>query len=307
MKMKEWLPVWLTEYIRPTTKHRTYLRYRSLIEQHLLPHLGERDLADVTPLVLQQMVTGLLQDGNHLTGDGLAPNTVNALITLAQSSLRAAYALGYLPAYTADRVKRPPVAEKTVECFTSIEQKIIEKAVRADRRPKMFGVLLCLYTGLRLGEMLALTWEDVDFEKCELTVSKSCYDGKKDGVACRLTDSPKTPNSRRTIPFPRQLLPFLRAQKKAIHSRYVVGEDGIGSIRSYQSSFSSLLRRVGVPHRGFHALRHTFATRALENGMDVRSLADILGHKNAAVTLNRYVHSLMPHKHEMMDQLGELL
>ena len=79
------------------------------------------------------------------------------------------------------------------------------------------------------------------------------------------------------------------------------------TVRSYQYSFSLLLRRIGVPHRGFHALRHTFATRALECGMDVKTLAEILGHKNPTVTLNRYVHSLMPHKHEMMNRLGKLL
>ena len=130
---------------------------------------------------------------------------------------------------------------------------------------------------------------------------------KKDGRYYRLVEAPKTPTSRRIVPIPKQLLPLLREQKKKSSSAFVVGEDKVQTVRSYQYSFSLLLRRIGVPHRGFHALRHTFATRALECGMDVKTLSEILGHKNPTVTLNRYVHSLMLHKHEMMNRLGKLL
>ena len=83
--------------------------------------------------------------------------------------------------------------------------------------------------------------------------------------------------------------------------------DRLISIRAYQRSFELFLKRLNIPHKGFHSLRHTFATRALECGMDVKTLSEILGHKNANVTLNRYVHSLMEHKREMMNRLGKLL
>lgn len=122
----------------------------------------------------------------------------------------------------------------------------------------------------------------------------------------RITDTPKTTTSRRVIPIPRQILPLLREQKKKSRSTFVVGEDRLQSVRSYQYSFSLLLKKLGISHRGFHALRHTFATRALECGMDVKTLSEILGHKNPVVTLNRYAHSLMPHKHEAMNRLGKL-
>lgn len=307
MKVKEWLLIWLENYVQPTAKERTRLRYSEVVKHHLIPHIGELEMAEVTPLVLQQMVTGLTANGNLRTGGALSANTVNVIITVIQSALRVAYQLGYIPEYTADRVRRPRAAEKGIECFTLKEQKKIEAAVLADRRPKMFGVVLCLYTGLRIGELLALTWSDVDFSKGELTVSKSCHDSRKDGRYCRLTEAPKTPTSRRIVPIPRQLLPLLREQKKKSSSAFVVGEDKVKTVRSYQYSFTLLLRRLDIPHRGFHALRHTFATRALECGMDVKTLSEILGHKNPAVTLNRYVHSLMPHKHEMMNRLGKML
>lgn len=307
MKVKEWLFMWVENYVQPTAKERTCLRYSEVVKHHLIPHIGKLEMAEVTPLVLQQMVTGLTAHGNLRTGGALSANTVNVIITVIQSAIRVAYQLGYIPEYTADRVRRPRAAEKGIECFTLKEQKKIEAAVLADRRPKMLGIVLCLYTGLRIGELLALTWSDVDFSKGELTVSKSCHDSRKDGKYCRLTEAPKTPTSRRIVPIPRQLLPLLREQKKKSSSAFVVGEDKVQSVRSYQYSFTLLLRRLEIPHRGFHALRHTFATRALECGMDVKTLSEILGHKNPTVTLNRYVHSLMPHKHEMMNRLGKML
>lgn len=210
--------------------------------------------------------------------------------------------------YTADKIKRPKSKEKQITCFTPEEQKKIEKAVREDRRVKMFGVLLTLYTGLRIGELIALEWTDVDFSKGEISINKSCHDSRKEGKYCRLCEEPKTETSKRIVPIPKQLIPLLRDVKKKNRSRYVVGDgDKIISVRSYQYSFSLMLDRLGITHRGFHSLRHTFATRALECGMDIRTLAEILGHKNPTVTLNRYAHSLLSHKHAAMDRLGKLL
>lgn len=208
-----------------------------------------------------------------------------------------------------DKLKRPKAKEKPVECFTPTEQKMLEQAVINDRRDKMKGVLICLYTGLRIGELLALEWSDIDFAKAELAVSKTCHDGKdKNGCFCRITDTPKTSHSSRVIPLPKQLLPILREMKKNSKNPLVISSgEKILSVRSYQRSFELLQRKLGLSRRGFHALRHTFATRAIECGMDIKSLSEILGHKNPMVTLNRYVHSLMEHKRAMMDKLGKIL
>ncbi len=239
----------------------------------------------------------------------MSPNTVNGMITVVQNSLKIAYTLGYISEYTADNIKRPKTQEKKVECFSSAEQKKTEQYIINGSKPKLFGILLCLYTGLRIGELLALEWSDLDLSKGELRVNKTCHDGKdENGVFGRITDTPKTQSSIRTIPLPKQLLPIFREIKRKSHSKYIVsnGEKPI-SIRSYQRTFSLLQQHLGIPHRGFHSLRHTFATRALECGMDVKTLSEILGHKSPTVTLNRYVHSLMEHKKEMMNKLGKLL
>ena len=304
MKYIDWLNQWLEVYIRPSVKVRTYERYKLIIEQHIKDNIGNFDLDDLSPLVLQSFITGLLQNGNRKTGAGLSANSVNAVISVIQSSLKTARLLGLTKEYTADKLKRPKLKEKPVECFTLAEQKRIEQAVMNGKKDKLYSIILCLYSGLRIGELIALQWCDIDFGKGILTVSKSCHYGK-DGL---VIDEPKTATSRRVIPLPRQLLPILKSIKKKSDSPFVVSANGSTvSVRSYQRSFELLLKKLNIPHKGFHSLRHTFATRALECGMDVKTLSEILGHKNPVVTLNRYAHSLMEHKADMMNRLGKLL
>ena len=123
----------------------------------------------------------------------------------------------------------------------------------------------------------------------------------------RITDIPKTSSSCRIIPLPKLIIPLLKTAKKSSKSQLVIANGEIGLIvRTYQRNFASLLKKLHIAHRGFHALRHTFATRAIECGMDVKTLSEILGHKNATITLNRYAHSLMEHKRDMMNKLGKL-
>ena len=285
MKYIDWLIQWLENYIRPSVKVRTYERYRLIVEQHIKDKIGGIELNDLSPLVLQSFITGLLQNGNRKTGAGLSANSVNAVISVIQNSLKTAHLLGLTKDYTADKLKRPKLKEKPVECFTLAEQKQIEQAILNGKKDKLYGILLCLYSGLRIGELIALRWSDIDFTKGLLTVSKSCHDSKYGLIIDDLKDV-----------------------KKRSDSPFVVSANGKPvSVRSYQRSFELLLKRLNIPHKGFHSLRHTFATRALECGMDVKTLSEILGHKNPTVTLNRYAHSLLEHKAAMMNRLGKLL
>jgi len=304
MKYAEWLDIWLENYIKPSVKVRTYERYALIIDKHISTDVGKCEISELSALVLQNFITKLLQSGNCKTGNGLSANSVNAIISVLQSSLQTAHLIGVANEYTANKIKRPKLIERPVECFSLKEQKQIEQAVLNSKKDKLFGILLCLYSGLRIGELIALQWSDIDFAKGTLTVSKSCHDGKN-GL---IIDEPNTATSRRTIPLPKQLMPLVKMLKKRSDSDFVVSSHGKPvSVRSYQRSFELLLKKLDIPHRGFHSLRHTFATRAIECGMDVKTLSEILGHKNPTVTLNRYAHSLMEHKQDMMNRLGKLL
>lgn len=194
------------------------------------------------------------------------------------------------------------------DCFTIQEQKKIEEAALSAKKDKYRGIVICLYTGLRIGELLALTWDDINFEKGILSVTKTCHDGNRNGGHIRIMDTPKTENSRRQIPLSKALVRILKEIKKNSKCEFVIadGENPV-FVRSYQRTFELLLKKIGLQHKGFHSLRHTFATRALECGMDVKSLSEILGHKNATITLNRYAHSLWEHKADMMNKLSKML
>ena len=235
-------------------------------------------------------------------------NLANTVISVIQNSLKTAHILGLTPVYEANKIKRPKPKEKQIECFTISEQKKIEQAVSNSKKSKLYGIIICLYTGLRIGELLALEWSDIDFEKGILSITKSCHDANKNGVHCRVVEHPKTENSRRIIPLPKQLMPILKDLKRKSTSNFIIADkDAPVFVRSYQRSFELLLVKLDIPHRGFHSLRHTFATRAIECGMDIKTLSEILGHKNSIITLNRYAHSLLEHKSEMMNKLGKLL
>ncbi len=310
MKYAQWLDEWLKHYVQPSSKIRTYDNYVHLTTYHIKTKLGNYELEDLTPMILQKFFAELMQSGNRRTGKGLSTNSVNSIITVVQTSLKLAFHLGLCTEYVASRVKRPKKIEKEISCFSLAEQKQIEQFAKESKKRKFFGVLLCLYSGLRVGELLALEWQDVDLTKGIISVNRSCHDGKDSaGKLIRITDTPKTASSRRVIPLPKQILPLYKDHKKKSISQYVIADDKGNpiSVRSYQRSFELILKKLKIEHKGFHALRHTFATRALECGMDIKTLADILGHKNPTVTLNRYVHALWEHKAAMMNRLGKFL
>lgn len=308
MRYEEWLKIWLEDYVKPSVKIRTYQRYGQIVRTHIVPHLGGIELNDLTPITLQRFTSDLLNTGNKKTGKGLSANFVNTVISVMQNSLKTAHIIGLTSNLVANKIKRPKTQEKQVDCFTVQEQKKIENYVLNCKKDKLFGVVLCFYTGLRVGELLALTWSDIDFGKGLLFVSKTCHDGNDGKSHIRVIDTPKTVNSRRVIPLPKQILPHLKKLKKRSLCDFVIADDDKPVfVRSYQRTFELLLKKLDISHKGFHSLRHTFATRALECGMDVKTLSEILGHKNATITLNRYAHSMIEHKQDMMNRLGKLL
>lgn len=300
MNYSEWLNEWLIIWVKPMVKTRTYEKYSATVRLQIAPQLGNFALDDLSAAILQKFTAELLKK--------YAANTVTGIVAVLKSSLICAQSAGVISRQFSDCIKIPKAQERDMGCFTCAEQKRIERYVLDSCKPKLFGIVLCLYTGLRIGELVALEWSDIDLAKGTLSVNKTCHDTWTDGYV-KYFDTPKTETSKRIIPLPVQLLPHLRELKRRAASNFVVcGNEGkVISIRSYQRTFELVLNTLEIPHRGFHSLRHTFATRAIESGMDVKSLSKILGHKNSNVTLNRYVHTFMEHQNYMMNRLGNML
>ncbi len=313
MKYGEWLTVWLEDYVRPVEKERTYNNYRDIIRLRLQPNFGETEINALDVSEIQRYITGLSVNGNLRTGKPLAANSIRLIFSVFRNSLRRACNLGYAEKYIGDKLELPKAPPEEVVCFTEAEQNRIEEEIgkmlekRANRH-KLNGIVICLHTGLRIGELLALGWKDIDFDNALMTVSKTCRDGKdENGNYKKIIDSPKTYSSRRVIPIPSGLLALLTGMKKESKSTFVISDkDGnTVKVRSFQRSFELLLKRLGIPHKKFHALRHTFATRANERAMDDKTLSEVLGHKSPVITLKLYVHSLLEHKRKMMEQVND--
>lgn len=300
MKYSEWLNEWMETCVKPFKKQRTIEKYERNLTKNIKPMLGDYELNALNPSILQKFTASMVSS--------FAPSTVGCILAIVNGSLKQAVTMGLMEQHFMGCVLRPKIEEHPIQCFSMEEQKRIEKYVIESSKTKYIGILICLYTGIRIGELLALKWADIDFQKEVLSVVRSCHDGWCEEGYIKIIDTPKTKSSMRTIPIPKQLLPYIKKAKKSSTSEYVIyGKDKPISVRSYQRSFELVLERLHIPHRGFHALRHTFATRAIECGMDIKTLSELLGHKNAAVTLNRYAHSLMEHKSAMMNKLGKLL
>jgi len=200
-----------------------------------------------------------------------------------------------------------------VQVFSINEQRLIENAISHSEDIRTLGILLTFYTGIRLGELCALKWSDFDYEAGTMSVTKTVTRVKNmQGGNCKtklLVGAPKSQKSMRKIPLPAFLLDMHKkySYKCTSENCYLIsGTNTPTDPRAYQKLYKKVLKDACVKDHKFHAIRHTFATRALELGVDIKTLSEILGHANVSITLNIYAHSLMEQKKIAMDKLNEL-
>ena len=231
------------------------------------------------------------------------PKTVRDIITIANQILFFAYEQGYSK-QNCQAYVRIPLKKQSPEILSASEQKILTIYLLNGINPSKMGVLLSLYTGLRLGEVCGLQWKDVNLSKGIIYINKTIQRiDKENGGTTMLIDSPKTISSERAIPVPSFLVQLLRDMKTSHNADYVsTGESTFTQPRTYQNRLKSYLKDCGLPNYHFHTLRHTFASRAIELGFDPKSLSEILGHSNIKITLDLYVHPSMESKQEQMNR-----
>ena len=309
MKVKELFDIWLNKYCKLSLKIRSFNKYDNFINLHINPILGEYEITEITSDILQDFISLKLKEGNLKTKGPLSSNTVFGIASVLKQGFKFALMQDLIIKDPTLSLKLPQATEKEVQALTRDEQKTIEEYCLKHNKSNYLGIIICLYTGIRLGELLALTWDDINFEDKLLYIKKTSYTTKVNGKNQIIIDKPKTKKSNRIIPIPNKLLVLLQIQKRASSCDYIIAtkQNKMVETRSYQRTFESILSKCGIKHYNFHCLRHTFATRALELGMDIKSLSEILGHTNVAITLNRYAHSLLDYKIQEMNKIGTLL
>ena len=300
---------WLEKFQKEHIKARTYNRYQGLIEMHIVPARGDRDISSLSRKEIQNFLINQKKDGNMRNKETLSATSTNMMLSLLNLAFEYACDMEYIKENPCIRIRRARADTKKVEAFSTDEQRAVEAEIAKSGDRRLHGIILCLYTGLRLGELIALTWSDIDFKLGTLKVTKTAYRAQNEyGIWNLCIDTPKTESSERVIPLPKYITDMLSQDRDVAKTPYIVENKKAErmSIRSYQYLFERLTEKVGVRKLNFHALRHTFATRALECGMDIKTLSELMGHKNASITLNRYAHSMMDTKIAAMNKLEKL-
>jgi integrase len=274
-------------------KPSTYAVYERYLAKHVAPFFGNLKLYLLTQEILQRFVDRQLELG-------LSVRTVKSILSFMKSGLKSKSNLF--------DVSLPKFKPEAVTVLSSAEQLRLELAARSSDAIDCIGVTLCLYTGIRIGELCGLMWSDIDFDRNRLHIRRTLQRIKNFGEGenkTALTElSPKSDSSAREIPLPAFLVELLNEHRTANGSGYVISRDGKPiEPRNMQDRFKKLLATAGVEQVNFHTTRHTFATRALENGFDVKTLSEILGHSSATITLNLYAHCVDEHKRKCMESL----
>lgn len=289
-------------------KKSTIVRYQNLLNLYLLPAFGEYTAQQFTYAEINEFRTKLMLNGGSKE-NGLAPKTVSDILSLLFNIFRYANSRGF----TAFDIRIAPSVKRQkhqIRILSVKEQKRLCEFLKDSPVYANMGILLCVYTGLRIGEICALKWEDINMEEKTIFVHQTMLrlktdynDGKKTEI---LITSPKSPSSIRQIPIPDEIYDMLKETKSQPTSFFLTGSTKYMEPRTLQYRFKKVLKTCDITDANFHALRHTFATRCVELGFDVKSLSEILGHANVNITLNRYVHPSMELKRDNMSRLSEL-
>lgn len=295
MKVSDWMAKWVEVFVKNSVKKRTYHKYCQIIDNHIVPYIGNLELEEIKSESIRRLLSITLYENKKLSA-----SSVNIVLSILKSSFNEAENADIILKNPCRSIKRLSVDEKEIDAFTRTEQYAIENYIFGKKRVKLYGILLCLYSGIRIGELLSLNWKDVDFKRNILTVNKTL-------LAKGEVSSTKTKSGVREIPISKNLLPLLKEMRRVAKSEFVIESNGhYTDIRGYQGLFERLLKRLNIRKLGFHSLRHTFATRAIESGVDYKTLSVLMGHANAMITINRYAHSMMDTKRKAISKLSKL-
>lgn len=323
----KWLKEWLNDYARPAIKDSTYVSYETYIRAHIgEDKISKIALKDLKVPDFQKFINEKSRSGSLVKeGQGLSAKTICNMYNCLHAALDQATVNGYILKNPILGVKLPRKEKREMRVLSVSEQRKLMLTVQNSDDPSALGIDIALYTGMRLGEVLGLQWRDIDFESRCLTVHRAInrikdIDGETGNRTKIVIGDTKTINSfNRLIPMMRPLQAELEKHlesQKAFFQEHggAWSEDGFVVIngaghffepKNYQTLFKKYVRLAEIKDTNFHALRHTFATRSIENGMDVSVLSKILGHSNPAITLQKYVHSLRDHQISSMEHLSK--
>ncbi|WP_300275209.1 site-specific integrase [uncultured Oscillibacter sp.] len=305
-----WMDEWFENYAKVKVRPSSHQTYRGYIDNHIKPNIGKIPLEKLTSLELQKLYKKLLEKGrverieSKGQSKGLSPKTVRNIHQIIASAMKLAKEQEIVVSDPTEGCALPKLERKEMQTL------LVEQLASFLREAKESGVFEFYYvelaTGLRRGELLGLKWEDIDLEKGNLRVKRQVA-----RINGEVTEAPlKTKNAYRTLPLAEDTIAVLKQQKKKVGSSHWVFPSPTGGPISPDSVLHMLhrvLKRAGLPRVRFHDLRHTFATLALQNGVDIKTVSGMLGHFSAGFTLDTYAHVTTAAQKEAAKTMGKVL
>ena len=294
ISLEEWLERWMNDYMSVSIRESTLKGYQAYIKNYIVPHLGDKRIDKLTTHEIQQFYVMLQEEGrlkvDEVKGSQLSAATVRRIHGVLRQAMQAAADLRMIPRNPVDGVKLPKIDNDVMKVLNEEELRIFKEAIKDE--PEWYDFFYTeITTGLRKGEICGLMWSDFDAKTGVLNVRRTLH-RYEDGQL--RTGETKTGAGKRKILLPRTTAQLLRERKKKSYSQWIFWnplrpEDPISPDSAYHA-MKSILQKAELPDIRFHDLRHTFATHALANGVDPKTLAGILGHTNASFTLDTYAH-----------------
>ncbi len=296
-------------FIHVNTKMSTMVKYQNLLQNHILPFLGNYHVDEIQTRQIEDFAMFKIQYGRVDGCGGLSPKTVKDMLTVIGEILQYAGRQNITVGCCVQNI-RIKVSEKNLQVLNRQEQDKLGCYLLENDNLKNLGILVSLYMGLRIGEVCALRWEEIHLEEHMIRIQSTMqrvqnFSDEEDTKTNVIITPPKSEAGIRDIPIPNFLLPILQRHKPQSDEAFLLTGKSrtFYEPRSFQYYFKRVLENAGISEMNFHALRHTFATRCIEAGFDMKSLSEILGHSTVNITLNRYVHISMEMKRQNMKKM----
>ena len=300
-KYKDYMINWIEEK-RNFIKESTYANYSNLLYNYILPNVGDYKLKELNYKIIQDMILKLFSNGN-----GLSIKTIKDIVTLINSSLRSAFNDYKLKQFNLRFNYPKELSIRKMQLLSKEEQNILLDYILNNISEKNIGILISLLYGLRIGEICALKWCDIDFKSNLIHVNKTIQriyiKQNKGSISKIIITIPKTKNAIRDIPISDKFAVILSKMQKDENNYIITGNNNYVEPRSYRNYFSNLLKKLNFKNFKFHSLRHTFATNCIELGTSYKTVSELLGHSNINTTLNLYVHPRFSEKKNCINNL----
>lgn len=299
--VNNWCDYWLESIAANQVKKSTFDSYKSKIDCHVRPLIGEISLSGLTTTHLNQFI----QD----TKEKVSIHSLHAVFRVLKTALKQAEKLNFIKKSLYDDVQLPKVKKKKIPLFTQTEHKKLLSEVRVMH--KGLAILLSLETGMRIGEIAGLKWGDIDFVNQTIAIRRTLQRVSATSESIKKTHiiegKPKSETSERMIPLSKSLLKRLLSEKKVSQSDYVVSNGTrYTDPRTIRYQFRRLLEHLKLPICSFHALRHSFATRCLEKGVNIAVISSLLGHSSTKMTLDIYTNSNLKEERLAMEIMAKI-